>query len=60
MHLAAAVDDASSHALDDDGQFVGTDMRMGVGEDRGVGAMLAEDGEDTLCLLYTSDAADEL
>ena len=42
MHLAAAAQDGVAHILDDAWQFVGADVRVGVGEDGGGGAMLAE------------------
>ena len=46
MHLAAAADNRVAHRLDDLRQAVGADVRMGVGQDVGRGAVLTEHAQD--------------
>ena len=48
MHLTTTSDNGVAHVLDDARQLVGTDMRMGVGEDVRRGAMLTEHLENLL------------
>ena len=49
VNLATAANDSVAHSLDNLRQFVGTDMRMGVDEDRRRGSVLAEHVENLLC-----------
>ena len=46
MHLASAVQDGVAHVLDHARQFVGTDVRMGIGQYVRRGSMLAEHVQD--------------
>ena len=48
MHFATALKNGITHGLDDTRQFVGTDMRMGIGKDIGRCAMLTEYIQDLL------------
>ena len=41
-------EDGFAHVLDDAGQFICTNVGMGIGEDAGAGAMLTEDAENLL------------
>ena len=43
MHFPSGCFDLFAHSLDDAGQAVGADVRMGIGEDVGGGSVLAED-----------------
>ena len=45
MHFAAALKNGVAHVLDDAGQLVGADVRMGVHQDGGGSTVLAEDVE---------------
>ncbi len=51
MHFAATLDDGVAHVFNDAWQLVGTDMRMGICQDIGIGTMLAEYVQN---LIYTS------
>ena len=51
MHFAATLDDGVAHVFNDAWQLVGTDMRMGICQDIGIGTMLAEYVQN---LVYTS------
>ena len=46
MHFTARLDDLPTHAGDDAREAIGADVGMGVGENVGGGAVLAEDAED--------------
>ena len=48
VHLAATGKDGLAHVLDDTRQAVGTDMRMGIGEDGRAGSVLHEDLQDAV------------
>ena len=51
MHFAATLDDGVAHVFNDARQLVGTDMRMGICQDIGIGTMLAKNVQN---LVYTS------
>ena len=48
MHLAAGAEDGVTHVLDDARQLIGTDMRMGIGQDGRRGTMLTEHVQNLL------------
>ena len=60
VDFASRLENAVAHALDNGGQFVGADMRMGIGEYRYRGTMLAKDLQNAVYIAPLLTAGVEL